>query len=68
VLQAVLKLFLLALLVHSVGRFLRRVRPPRPVGISQEGAENRVKKPRRDRLTPYDIVDGEYEEIPQDRA
>ncbi|MDH3197865.1 MAG: hypothetical protein OEO21_06465 [Candidatus Krumholzibacteria bacterium] len=67
-LQAVFRLFLLALIVHSIGRLLRRVRAPGRGGISQEGDVNRGKNPRYDGLTPYEIADGEFEEIPQDRA
>jgi hypothetical protein len=68
VLQAVFRLFLLGLIVLSIGRLLRRLRAPRRGGISQEEDENRVKNPRYDGLTPHEIADGEFEEIPPDRA
>jgi len=67
VLQAILRLIFLAAIIQMVARALRRPRPAPPGGISQGSGPDRVKTPRSEPLSPYDIVDGEYEEIPVSR-
>jgi len=67
VLQAVLRLFFLALIVHTVGRLLRRERASGPGGISQATGPDRVKTPRDGPFSAGDIVDGEFVEIPASR-
>ena len=46
-------------LLRGVGRFLKRVLSPQPIG----GTEEANKKVDYSELTPYEIEDAEYEEI-----
>jgi len=65
VLGAIFKLIIVIFLVQAGAALLRMVRGgAQRRAFSQKDAEERVKKPEYGDLTPYDIEDADYEELP----
>ena len=68
VLGAIFKLIVIVFLVQAVAALLRMVRGAGSRrAFSQKEPEERVKKPDYGDLTPYDIEDADYEELPREK-
>ena len=63
-LSAIFKLIVIVFLVRMGAAVVRMLRGERRRAFSQKVDEERVKKPEYRDLTPYDIEDADYEELP----
>ena len=64
-LGAIFKLVFIILLIQGGAALLRMLRGGRRRAFSQKEPGERVKKPDYGDLTPYDIEDADYEELPE---
>jgi len=67
VLGAIFKLVFIILLFQGAAFLLRMLRGGSRRAFSQKEPEERVKKPDYGDLTPYDIEDAEFEELPEEK-
>jgi hypothetical protein len=67
VLGAIFKLIIVIFLVQAAAALLRIVRGAKRRAFSQKKPDERVKKPDYSDLTPYDIEDADYEELPREK-
>ena len=66
-LGAIFKLIFVIFLVQAGAALLRMLRGRKRRAFSRKDAEERVKKPEYGDLTPYDIEDADYEELPGEK-
>ena len=66
-LQLILKLILIVFAFKALRSLVRRARPGRPSGSSRVSGGEKDRVPDYSELTPYDIEDADYEELPREK-
>ncbi len=66
-LQAIFKILIAIIVVRLFAGLVRGLRQGRKRRFARRSTKERVKKPDYRDLTPYDIEDAEFEELPDER-